>query len=180
MEFTDGLMGSLIGAGAALIAQFAGQWHTRKTQREQWHIEQVHKIFEARRDAYVEWLQVVDQVCGHATKFKAAADNGLHEGTLLLDKEDLDGTRHNVLFNAAKVLLLEPEAVAQKKVRAAISTYYDAMQVMFDPTATKELRARSLTRISTAFDELADWLTERFARVPQTELRHPPAPTKRR
>ena len=172
MQLSEGLVGSLIGAGAALIGTWLTLWHSRKAQREQWHLEQTYKNFEALRDAYVEWIDAVSRVGGEAAMLKAAIDNGHIQSV----HEALERTRADVPFQATKITLMEPDAEAHQRVRTAISTYYDSMQIMFAETSTKEQRSRNLRRIAVAFDEVSEWLSARFSRVP-TEFSKSSAPS---
>ena len=161
MELSEGLVGSLIGAGSAIVVQLVSQWHARKLQREQWHQEQTYKNLEALRDAYVEWLDAMK---------KAGEEAARTHAIVALDVTHA-WPEHDQAFAATKLMLLEPEVEAQARVRSTVATFYDAMMIIRDATRSDADRTRAYQLISTTFDETTTWLSSRFSRIPLDTLK---------
>ncbi len=121
----SGLVGSLIGALAALAGTWLQARETRKSQREQWMHEQTHRNLEGLRDAYVEWLEAANRGAVRMAEMYDALDQGKKAAETFLAS-----LRENHVLLGAKIQLLDPDPTYPQLVRGWVRSFMSESEAL--------------------------------------------------
>ena len=145
-------MGAAIGAAAAIITTIITQAYERQRRNEERAEERILQL----KAAYIEWQAAVHRAVLRTSQSRFVENNAENSQKMI------DEIKQDHIISGVAIELLEWDAEARRRVKAAIDNYWDLGGKV--PSAPKDIAAAMSKQISNAFEEVSEWLANtRFA-----------------
>lgn len=169
-----GLVGSLVGAAAALLGTWQSNRHNAREAKAQRALEREREHEKALKDAYVEWMHALQIRCVSLAKL-AVFMNQHHK---VNNEAVYDEVTQDVAFNAARLKLTEDRADVYQLIDDTIVAYHASLGLIIKPQATPAERSEALDRLSLVARKAQEGLRSRFTgqELPMRPTK-PPSPS---